>query len=265
MGTGDVLDRLNASERELLLLLGRGHTAKSIAALKDLSELAVNERFRSARRKTGIGSSREIARLLVAQENRDDFIGLVEPAARPSDIPRPDAPRRASLLRRWSLPVSATAILIASAILAQQTAVAPSRPIPPAAAAIFAPREPSPDVAALHAEIAADATTTAWSAETTAVLAQAYRQLPDFNDRIESLDVTCNTDLCEVVGVSRQGLDSDRTNALMASIQSREINEIAAGQGLDLVVQSFNSSRDDGVGEASAATVFVAYWRRRTD
>ena len=47
------LDRLNPVERELLVLLGRGHTAKSIATLKGLSVPAVNERFRAARRKTG--------------------------------------------------------------------------------------------------------------------------------------------------------------------------------------------------------------------
>ncbi|HET6407092.1 MAG TPA: sigma factor-like helix-turn-helix DNA-binding protein [Chthoniobacteraceae bacterium] len=53
------LARLNEAEREALRLLAEGHTAKSIAGLTGRSVAAVNERLREARRKTGIGSSRE--------------------------------------------------------------------------------------------------------------------------------------------------------------------------------------------------------------
>ncbi|MBN8809286.1 MAG: hypothetical protein J0I47_13775 [Sphingomonas sp.] len=58
------LTSLNAAEREALALLASGHTAKSIATLTGRTEAAVNERLRDARRKTGVGSSRELARLL---------------------------------------------------------------------------------------------------------------------------------------------------------------------------------------------------------
>ena len=64
---GDV-EVLSDREREALRLLGRGHEAKSIASALGLSIHTVNERLRTARRKLGVSSSREAARLLLAQE-----------------------------------------------------------------------------------------------------------------------------------------------------------------------------------------------------
>lgn len=60
-------DRLSDRERDLLILLAQGHTAKSIASVRGLSVNVVNEQLRSARRKTGAMSSRELARVVVAQ------------------------------------------------------------------------------------------------------------------------------------------------------------------------------------------------------
>jgi DNA-binding CsgD family transcriptional regulator len=56
------LSKLSAAEREALLLLADGHTAKSAAALLGLSVGVFNERLRSARAKTSAGSSRTLAR-----------------------------------------------------------------------------------------------------------------------------------------------------------------------------------------------------------
>ncbi len=67
---------LSASELEILRLLAAGHTAKTIAHRLGRSESAINERLRDARRKTGVGSSRELARLLDAQEFWDRKIDL---------------------------------------------------------------------------------------------------------------------------------------------------------------------------------------------
>ena len=72
------LGRLNEAERQVLYLLAEGHTAKSIANELDSTPAAVNERLREARRKTGVGSSRELARLLKSQENRHEQMGMVE-------------------------------------------------------------------------------------------------------------------------------------------------------------------------------------------
>nr|QQZ51419.1 helix-turn-helix transcriptional regulator [Phenylobacterium glaciei] len=51
-------------EKETLRLLLNGHDAKSIAVALGLSVHTVNERLREARRKLGVSSSREAARLL---------------------------------------------------------------------------------------------------------------------------------------------------------------------------------------------------------
>lgn len=64
---GDV-ESLSDRERETLRLLGRGHDAKSIASALGLSVHTVNERLREVRRKLGVSSSREAARLLLAHE-----------------------------------------------------------------------------------------------------------------------------------------------------------------------------------------------------
>ncbi|MFC5342958.1 hypothetical protein ACETK8_13745 [Brevundimonas staleyi] len=255
------LTTLNASERELLLLLGRGHTAKSIAALKGLTELAVNERFRSARRKTGIGSSREIARLLVAKENRDDIIGVAEPAAPVAPLPRPDAPHRASPLRRWSLSMSAAAILIAAAVLAQQTATPPERPLPSGAEAMFAARQPSPDLVALRASISAEPADPAWSPEAETALSQAYHRVTDGLGVMTTLDVTCTRSLCEVLGVSRSGLTGEQINAVTGAVQNHEIEEVMGATELENIVQSFSTNGGE-MENGAASVVFAAYWRR---
>lgn len=73
------LSQLNAAEIEILRLLASGHTIKSMATHLGKSEFAINERLRDARRKTGVGSSRELARMLDAQEIWDRKIDLSPP------------------------------------------------------------------------------------------------------------------------------------------------------------------------------------------
>ena len=70
----DPLKCLNERERDTLRLLLAGHDAKSIARERRLSVHTVNERLRAARRKLGVSSSREAARLLAqAEGNAHDF------------------------------------------------------------------------------------------------------------------------------------------------------------------------------------------------
>ena len=71
---------LTEKELEILRLLAGGHTVKSIAAQLERSEASINERLREARRKTGVGSSRELARMIDAQKNRDTKSDLSPPA-----------------------------------------------------------------------------------------------------------------------------------------------------------------------------------------
>lgn len=60
---------LSEREKETLRFLLVGHDAKSIALKQGLSVHTINERLRDARRKLGVSSSREAARLLAEAEH----------------------------------------------------------------------------------------------------------------------------------------------------------------------------------------------------
>jgi DNA-binding CsgD family transcriptional regulator len=85
------LSRLSAAERQVLWLLSEGHTVKSIAIAIGSTQATVNERLREARRKTGVGSSRELARSLKAQENRYKLIGMGNARGFGAALSEPDA------------------------------------------------------------------------------------------------------------------------------------------------------------------------------
>lgn len=107
------LATLTDRELEILRLLTAGHTVKSIAASLGRSEASINERLRDARRKTGIGSSRELARLLDAQKIWDRKIDLsTQPASDDEGRRRPDRwrPRsKGAFLMLIAMPVVAAA------------------------------------------------------------------------------------------------------------------------------------------------------------
>jgi DNA-binding CsgD family transcriptional regulator len=90
-------DTLTDKELEILRLLAGGHTVKSIAARLGRSEASINERLREARRKTGVGSSRELARQLDAQKIWDKNIDLSADASS-AEIEAGPLPERG----RWS-------------------------------------------------------------------------------------------------------------------------------------------------------------------
>lgn len=113
------LAALSDKELEILRLLAAGHTVKSIAARLDRSEGSINERLRDARRKTGIGSSRELARLLDAQKIWDEEIDLSAPR---SPTEAAVQPARAGRFRSKgtfamliALPLAAAAIAVMAA------------------------------------------------------------------------------------------------------------------------------------------------------
>lgn len=117
------LDHASLSERELeiLRLLAAGHTVKSIAGKLGRTEASINERLRDARRKTGLGSSRELARLLDEQKIWDKNIDLPD---RPVGAEEPGLPRTRG--RNWSkgrtimliaMPLAAAGLLLAQGSL----------------------------------------------------------------------------------------------------------------------------------------------------
>ncbi|MBX7491837.1 DUF4019 domain-containing protein [Qipengyuania sp. 1NDW9] len=95
-------DALSDKEKETLRLMVRGHDAKSMARELSLSVHTINDRLRAARRKLGVTSSREAARLVFEHEGEapenlaDKELGSAQAAARPDPfIHSKTAPRRA--------------------------------------------------------------------------------------------------------------------------------------------------------------------------
>jgi DNA-binding CsgD family transcriptional regulator len=119
-------EALNHKELEVLRLLAAGHTVKSIAAGLERSEASINERLREARRKTGVGSSRELARLLAEQKIWDRKIDL---SPGESSAEEPSVPRRKGF--EWTkgkiamltlLPGAAIALALAAGNVTPETA-----------------------------------------------------------------------------------------------------------------------------------------------
>lgn len=110
-GPSPLAAALTQRELEVLRLLAEGHTVKSIAATLGRSEASINERLRDARRKTGVGSSRELARQLGAQKIWD----------RNPDLAMTSAPAEGSVQpagRGLSQPKGTIAMLIAMPLIA---------------------------------------------------------------------------------------------------------------------------------------------------
>ncbi len=107
---------LTDKELEILRLLAGGHTVKSIAARLERSEAAINERLREARRKTGAGSSRELARLLDAQKIWDRKIDLSSHTSSSDDPDRPPSGRgrwsKGQMMILIAIPLAAAGLLV---------------------------------------------------------------------------------------------------------------------------------------------------------
>ncbi len=118
---------LTDHELDALRLLAAGHTTKTIAVRLGRSETAINECLRAARRKTGIGSSRELARLLDAQKIWDNKIDLPpqipsgNSALQPATVGRKR--RKAMIAMLVAMPVIAAGLIVGVAPSMQQTAI----------------------------------------------------------------------------------------------------------------------------------------------
>ena len=122
-------DALNQRELEILRLLAGGHTVKSIAVQLGRSEASINDRLREARRKTGVGSSRELARLIDTQKIWDRKSDLSPPAqsAEASSVPR----HKGAL--EWTKGRIAMALMLPAAALALALAAGTTTAVPEAA------------------------------------------------------------------------------------------------------------------------------------
>jgi DNA-binding CsgD family transcriptional regulator len=237
------LSRLNEAERRVLGMLAEGHTAKSVANAIGSTPAAVNERLREARRKTGVGSSRELARMLKAQENRHEQMGVGRRPALASDHQS-----SGGLIRsEWKGPIAMTLALItalgAAALAFQQpnsTADASSKAEldDPLFASIFAERDPTKLFAVrpknrqeldqalagegvhavlrqLHAKVHSEPRDQAWASGTESALRAALTSIPNIGVPGTELRIACGSTLCEVAGSANVPLET----------QKREINE----------------------------------------
>jgi len=117
---------LTDREVEILRLLAAGHTVKTIAARLDRSETSINERLRTARRKTGVGSSRELARLLDAQKTCDKNIDLSGQRSTVKDLAHAATigvrGSKGTIVMLIAIPVAAAGLIVAALPSADQLA-----------------------------------------------------------------------------------------------------------------------------------------------
>lgn len=221
---------LSEREREVLRLLVRGHTVKSIAEITGRTSGAVNERLREARRKTGVGSSRELARLLASQENRDTKIGMgsspVDQAPEPQQA-RPDGVLRYGKGALIMIPILLSIALAAVAIHQHGVDAATNPPVVDAPAndpilgrTLGSMMGPGNSYQKVRSEVRDPV----WADPTERALGDVYRRILTSYGLVEPVRVICAATICEVAFknglVERNGKpDASRTNEFWQTIQ----------------------------------------------
>jgi DNA-binding CsgD family transcriptional regulator len=244
------LPPLNAVERQVLTLLARGHTTKSIATTLDLSVYAVNERLRGARRKTGAASSRELARRLATQENWDKQIGV--PGNDPHSA-EPESPGAAMAARRRSMSfIIMLAIVAVFALSVVGMQIAP----PPAATRKQAASVPASGVSRSTAPLSpyrarfnAETRNSDWAAPA------ELRALSLFTlvDGVHSIEVHCAATLCRVEGAVLPGA----IKRARAGVQGATLRDRLRGAGLEVVATDFRIFPD--AAEPGKFTTFLTH------
>jgi DNA-binding CsgD family transcriptional regulator len=254
------LDRLNEAEKRVLRLLAQGHTAKSIANAIDSTAAAVNERLREARRKTGVGSSRELARLLRTQENRHEQMRVGKPASLLATPSQSDA-------EPWR-PQTGVIAMIAFFLVAAASAAALMTQESPASnevdPLIGTPLMTSPDPAALHAKVRAEPRDAAWAPQMESALRARLMQIPLIGKDGNVLRITCATDLCEIAGTivvtvppSDEYNPKLPQNRAQSALQDKPLHDDLAKLGL----KSESGLFTGGPGKPDR-TVFLLYYSR---
>jgi len=241
--------KLNAAERTALSLLAQGHTAKSIATLTDRSVGAVNERLREARRKTGVGSSRELARLFAAQENRDDLIG-VAPAADAASKPATPA-----ATGRWWKGATLMIFVIGGAVAVALFVTQPAQLASQSATASNAGKgDPThSDSDYWHKRVAGEQRDSRWAPEAEDALRARMTKVPDLDTGDHPLSIHCATTACEVTGALSG--DDQRKSAMLAEVQAAAYKPVPGGPALTNV--AFRVVFADG-----KTPVFTIHFRR---
>jgi DNA-binding CsgD family transcriptional regulator len=245
------LSSLNEAERSVLLLLAQGHTAKSIANMTGRSVGAVNERLREARRKTRVGSSRELARLF-AQENRAKEIG-VAPAIEAREEEAPGAGRSGRLVSKELLVMLFIAIAAVAILVAPQNHA--QRPDPDVDG-IIGPSSDTPRD--FRERFIAETRSDSWAGATERAARARYAAIPGLAHDA-SLRVVCAATICQVSGRSVPGGDEAQQNKVLGALQSAALFREFGALGLQSKAVAV---KDLGTRQAPAFA-FVSYWERR--
>lgn len=241
------LARLNRAERTVLGLLAQGHTAKSIATITGKSVGSVNERLREARRKTGIGSSRELARLFAAQENRDELIGVAGPnptIASSAGAAKRHPSRKGYAIMTIGLVGGAAALLFATQTLPQDDISLIGTPI----------SNPSADARELNARLRTETRDEAWASATEAALEGRFASIRHVSG---PLKVRCAATVCQIAGWIGP-TDDGQANVAMKAMQSAELARDASKFGLDTGSMWFQG------GNEAHKTSFVIFFSRKS-
>lgn len=243
------LHHLNAAEREVLRLLAAGHTAKSIASATGRSVAAVNERLREARRKTGFGSSRELARALTDQENRDENIGVALPLIAPSSPSPSTGMKRGRII---GIGIAMTIILTIAAALSLATSgnLPTTAPVQDVVAETLPETDGSPY--AMRDRFRAERRDAVWATGAETALRIAYARVRSLGPGDQPA-VSCAATLCQVAGRAPAGGRPVANEALMNALQDRSL----VPNGLEVVASSFASAKGRGAG-----FTYVTYFRR---
>jgi hypothetical protein len=211
---------------------------------------SVNERLREARRKTGIGSSRELARLLAAQENRDKQIGVAGAA------PAEAGPGEEAVATGARGMQTRGAVLMGFALLSGIAAFAMIPNLAPAPQQVAGDAEfnitfpdARMDTPNLYAQLRHETRDAAWAAPREQAIRARYARLVHADRMKRPMRVTCGATLCEVAGLLPAG-DNALIDETMQEMQGGALAKEMEKLGLKTGPQLF------------AGSSFITYWIR---
>jgi DNA-binding CsgD family transcriptional regulator len=255
------LSRLNDTERRVLRLLAEGHTAKSIANTTGSTPAAVNERLREARRKTGVGSSRELARLLRAQENRHELIGVGRAPSAGATLLQPDADPWRPQMGVVAMIALFTVAVAGAAALMTEASPSITNDVDPL---IGSPLEHAPDIATLHEKVRSEARDKPWAERMETAIRARVIQIPLVGKGSNALRVICASSQCEIAGTliapkNKAELEDPKSqwSRTFRALQVPPLPDDLAKIGLKFEAATFTSSK--GKPDRS---VFLLYYSR---
>lgn len=256
----ELLENLNEAERRVLRLLAEGHTIKSAANLIGSTPAAVNERLREARRKTGVGSSRELARQLSAQENRD----------KRSEVATPHEPHSKGLHNKTLFWLSGRGVIIVFTVALGLVAVAASltsqSPLPSSTDPIIGQALPDgPTAAEWQALLAEEDRDPNWAPRAEQALRDRYEKIAYVGGPDNPLRVRCAKSICEVAGTINPPRseapvsdgEKSSTGQAMRDLQAKELWD-----DLQLVGLKSESTLFTATNTKPRRTAFFAYFTR---